>query len=226
MSLIDEALKRAEAAGPVSTGRGPAWTPTHLPERRTSQRRFAAPLIIALIALAGAAWVLVYRPALASRPVSHAAAKAPLDKAPPIVSAAESGRIEGPEVIVPPPVMPPAAARSHAPAERSAARPGPVESKIASESAAESHPAASGPMLPHSPRALADGKTYTGEISLPNGAKIELDGIVFNESNPVALMNGHVVAPGGYIEGMTLSKVEPDRVELQGQGLTVVLLLK
>jgi hypothetical protein len=223
MSLIDDALKRAEAAGPVSTGRSPAWTPTHLPERRTSPKRFAAPLIIALIVLGAAAWVLVHR----HPPVSSAPVTLPKAEAPATVSAAESGRIEGPEVIVPPPVMPPAAARSHAPAERAGTRPRPRdESKIASETAPESHPTVSGPVLPHPPKVLAEGKTYTGEISLPNGAKIELDGIVFNESNPVALLNGHVVAPGGYVEGMTLSKVEPDRVELQGQGLTVFLLLK
>ena len=227
MSLIDDALKRAEAAGPVSTGRAPAWTPTHLPERRTSSRRFAAPLVIGLVALTGgAAWLLVQRHAAVSRPVSHAAAKAPLDELPPIASAAETGRIEGPEVIVPPPVMPPAGARSHAAAERSAARPRTEESKTASESVPEPHPAVSGPVLPHSPKAVADGRSYTGEISLPNGGKIQLDGIVFSESNPVALLNGHVVAPGGSIEGMTLSKVEPDRVELQGQGITVFLLLK
>jgi hypothetical protein len=227
MSLIDDALKRAEAAGPASTGRAPAWTPTHLPERQTSSMRFAAPLVIGLIALAGVAWVLTRRSAPVSRPVSHAAAKAPLEEVPPIVSAAESGRIEGPDVIVPPPVMPPAAARSHPPAEHAAARPRPDESKIPSESAPEPHPAISGPLpAPHPSKALANGKTYTGEVSLANGARIELDGIVFSESNPVALLNGHVVAPGGYVEGMTLSKVEPDRVELQGQGITVTLLLR
>ena len=224
MSLIDEALKRAQAAGPVPAERAPAWTPTHLPQRRTSAARVAFPIAAALVALTAAAWLFLHRGRpVASRPPSPARAEA---SPPTTVPAEVAGRIEGPEVIVPPPVVPPAARRSGS-AEISS-RPKSDETKSAPAKIAESHPLVSSPATPAhaAPKTLADGKSYSGEISLPNGAKIELDGIVFSDTNPVALLNGRVIAPGGSIEGMTVARVEPDRVELQGNGVTVFLLVK
>jgi hypothetical protein len=75
-------------------------------------------------------------------------------------------------------------------------------------------------------RGLADGRTYAGEVSLPDGAKIALEGIVYSETSPVALINGRVLPPGGIVEDFTIASIKPDRVELNGRGLTIVLTLK
>jgi hypothetical protein len=129
-------------------------------------------------------------------------------------------------------VVPPAAAQTQASEDHS--RHGAKASEVAAASDAprqarpvEPQPAAaSSAISEHGSKTLVDGKSYSGDISLPGGARIELDGIVYSDQNPVALLNGRVTAPGGVIEGMTLSKVEPDRVELQGHGVTIYLLVK
>jgi len=73
---------------------------------------------------------------------------------------------------------------------------------------------------------LADAKTYVGEVTVPDGAKIELGGIVFSETNPVALINGKVLGPGAVVEEFTIVSIQPDRVELRGRGITMFLVLK
>jgi hypothetical protein len=75
-------------------------------------------------------------------------------------------------------------------------------------------------------RGSADAKTYVGEVAVPDGAKIELGGIVFSETNPVALINGKVLGPGATVEEFTIVSIQPDRVELRGRGITMFLVLK
>jgi hypothetical protein len=75
-------------------------------------------------------------------------------------------------------------------------------------------------------RGVTDGKTYAGEVKVPNGGKIELEGIVFSESNPVALVNGKVLPPGGVVEEFTIVSIQPDRIELKGYGATIFVTLK
>ena len=63
-------------------------------------------------------------------------------------------------------------------------------------------------------------------MTLPGGPKIALEGIVFSETNPVALINGKVLPPGGVVEEFTIVSIKPDRVELNGRGVTIVVTLK
>jgi hypothetical protein len=96
----------------------------------------------------------------------------------------------------------------------------------ASSGAAPAHPNAS-PVEGKAPgRGLANGRTYVGEVSVPDGGKIALEGIVYSESNPVALINGKVLPPGAVVEEFTIVTISPDRVELNGRGLTIFLALK
>ena len=60
----------------------------------------------------------------------------------------------------------------------------------------------------------------------PNGSKIELGGIVYSETSPVALLNGRVLPVGGVIEGLTIAGIEENRVTLRGEDVTVYLTLK
>ena len=75
-------------------------------------------------------------------------------------------------------------------------------------------------------RGSADAKTYIGELTAPDGAKIELGGIVYSETNPVALINGKVLGPGATVEEFTIVSIQPDRVELRGRGITMFIALK
>jgi hypothetical protein len=80
---------------------------------------------------------------------------------------------------------------------------------------------------PDRPAALVGGKTYFGSVTLPGGARIELGGIVYSESNATALVNGKIVGTGAYVEGFTLVHIEESRVELSNSaGLTIFLVLK
>ncbi|HYB52632.1 MAG TPA: hypothetical protein VEG84_02090 [Thermoanaerobaculia bacterium] len=230
MSLIDDALKRAQTAGPLTAERTPAWTPTHLPDRRPAAGRYAFSLavIAGLTALAAGVWLFSRRPApVAPHPVSPAHTETSAS-----VPAEAAGRIAGPEVIVPPLVVPPAAVQTKASEDHLRHGAKTNEVRTASDAPGQANPvathpaAASAAVTEHTSKTLVDGKSYSGEISIPGGARIELDGIVYSDQNPVALLNGRVLAPGEGIEGMTLSKVEPDRVELQGHGVTVYLLVK
>jgi hypothetical protein len=68
-------------------------------------------------------------------------------------------------------------------------------------------------------------KTYQGTANLPS-ARLELEGIVYSEGSPTALINGRVVGPGGYVEGYTVVRIERDRVELKGDDGSIILTLK
>lgn len=71
----------------------------------------------------------------------------------------------------------------------------------------------------------APARSYAGTANLPTG-RLELDGIVYNETSPTALINGRVVAPGGFVAGYTVVRIERDRVELRDENGTIVLTLK
>jgi hypothetical protein len=108
--------------------------------------------------------------------------------------------------------------------KRPAPKPQP-EARARTAPDAEPRPAAA-PADGKAARAAVDAKTYVGEVTAPDGAKIELGGIVYSESNPVALINGKVLGPGAMVEEFTIVSIQPDRVELRGRGITMFLALK
>lgn len=224
MSLIDDALKRAQAAQEAGRQNGRPWTPPPLPDSRAARSRgirAAAWTGAGVLVLAAA--VLLWRPRNPAKPaLLSAPAKAPSAAAatlPPITS----------EVAVAPPSsgLPPGAIASSRgetsarPAgktlERSRATPAPVP-------AAAAPSAGTRESRPHS--ALnAQERSYPGEMPLAGGGKITLDGIVFSEASPVAVLNGRVLPVGGFVEGYTVVKILPDRVELEADGARVFLIL-
>jgi hypothetical protein len=82
------------------------------------------------------------------------------------------------------------------------------------------------PQLPRPANRAVDGRTYVGALVAPSGARIELGGIVYSETNASALLNGRILPVGAVVEGMTISAIHEDRVELSGEGLTVHLTLR
>ncbi len=79
---------------------------------------------------------------------------------------------------------------------------------------------------PPPPPRLGSARSYAGSVALPGGAKIELGGIAWSETEPRALLNDRIVGVGAFVEGYTVSKIETDRVELQKDGATIVVTVK
>ena len=67
-------------------------------------------------------------------------------------------------------------------------------------------------------------ETARGEVTVPGG-KIELGGIVYSETNPVAVLNGRIVGVGAVVEGFTVVGIEENHVELKNDGRTILLSL-
>jgi len=70
---------------------------------------------------------------------------------------------------------------------------------------------------------LVDGKVYIGEVPVPGGGSVKINGIAFSQDQPVAVLDGRVMGPGESVGGFTLVAIESGRVKLQGHGATVYL---
>lgn len=261
MSLIDDALKRAQAAqGEPSRPDGSPRAPVPLPDTgRARRRRTTQILLLAAIAIgimAGLFALLRPRPAevaperAATEPPSAATPSAGIvvGSAPPSEKPAsqpgrEAPRITAPDVTVPPPVRaessaprPPSEAPEAAPPARAPeapmrrelpaiARVEPPAPMVASGSPAivrSEEPRVAGGRQP----AVARGRNYVREVTLPSGGRLSLDGIVYSEENPAAVINGRVVRTGSFVEGFEVVRIRSDRVELRDEETTLVILLK
>jgi hypothetical protein len=231
--LIDDALKRAQAAQASEQRPEPGtspWTPAPLPDRGGARRRTALRSVAAaacLLALSAAAW-LVFRgsavtvphsPAAKSRGLTSGAPASPADTTASAAGTSTPAPLEEVQVAPPPhgvsnlpEVLPPtAAAQPAAATSRPPAAPGP----------------AAGPAPPDRPTGLTNGKSYRESVTLPGGARIELGGIVYSESNATAILNGKIVGPGAVIEGFLIQDIEENRVKLSNTaGLTIYIALK
>jgi hypothetical protein len=217
MSLIDEALKRAEGAPGRSTGpdRQRPWSHAPLPDAGRAARRLAlrTAALAAALALAGAVALILSRsaPDAGAKPPSQLPAR-PSPVAPtPVVLA---------EVSVPPPARGVEESRTKArrqeqPAAHAAPSPQPAAS-----------PAAPVPAVADRAAGPVSGRTYTGSVTLPGGAKLELEGIVYSDTNATAVVNGRIVGEGAVIEGFTVSGIEETRVTFSGNGLTFFLVVR
>jgi hypothetical protein len=88
-------------------------------------------------------------------------------------------------------------------------------------------PAAPTPTVPAAPAGnsgeLTEGQVYTGEVPVPGGGSLKLNGIVFSQDHPIAVLDGRVMGPGESVQGFTVVAIESGRVKLQGHGTTVYL---
>ena len=234
MSLIDDALKRAQATHRVAEDRPSAWTPTHLPDRRPRTYRaigIAAGLLGTLL-LALWAWKSLPKREASVRVAAVAPTATATSPRVADIPAAETVEVPPPPRGISQPRNSAGAALDRPLSDRQpakAASPAPAQAERASPPKPAEEPRAAPAKREASTRAedkLADGRNYTGEILLGDDQKITLDGIVYSDANPVALINGMVIAPGQAVDGMTVAKIEPDRVVLEGRGVTVFLLLK
>jgi hypothetical protein len=219
VSLIDEALKRAQAAGQkdgAPPGERP-WIPSPMPDPSLARRRRLLPVaaVAAVVAAAVSAVFLflprpgVRAPTIATEPDGGegkpAAAAAPIVQPATVPTAGNES--------LPTPVPPRPRPTQPVP---------PPESEAQVEGENVAPPAQPVPQGP----GVTSGKTYAGAASLPGGAKIELGGIVWSEAEPRALLNDRVAAVGAYVEGFTLTRIEQDRVALEKDGVTIFISVK
>ena len=66
-------------------------------------------------------------------------------------------------------------------------------------------------------------KTYVREAPGVSGGRVELDGIVYSEANPIAVINGRPVRPGAVVGGYTVLEIREDGVVL-GYGTRSIFL--
>jgi hypothetical protein len=217
LSLIDDALKRAQAAGEADRtkpGDRP-WIPTPMPDAGLArQRALVRWLSIALsAAVALAATLILMGRGTRSEP--------PLP--------AGEGRGEGRSIAVPveptPTPMTVVVATPPVVATRTHPTRAPRPASEGENAAPASSDAATRP-APPPPASVVAGKSYAGSVTLPGGAKIELGGIVWSETEPRALLNDRIVATGGYVEGFDVVKIEEGRVALEKDGVTIYLSVK
>ena len=248
MSLIDEALKRARDQKPAEAGaeaprsrRTPdpwAYAPLPHARRRGPARGWVIAGSIGAVAAVAVFGVWLSR----SRETPVRAADPPRSSAGNVggVSSAAPAP-EVPTASPPAPAVPPAREgrppSREAPATKlrpvAASPPGAPAARVrepgtsrAEEAAASRTEIAPPRVLPQPASRALDGRTYVGALVAPNGARVELGGIVYSETNSSALLNGRILPVGGVVEGLTISSIEEDRVELTGDGLTVHLTLR
>lgn len=92
----------------------------------------------------------------------------------------------------------------------------------------QTQPAPSRPVVPAPaiPGGLEEGKVYTGEVPIPGGGSVKLNGIAYSQDQPIVVLDGRVMGPGEVIQGFTVVDILSDRVKLQGHGATVFVTTK
>lgn len=72
---------------------------------------------------------------------------------------------------------------------------------------------------------LEPGTVYLRRVRAAEGSIAELGGIAYSETRPIAVINGSVVSSGDFIAGFTVISIEPERVELEADGVRIFLAL-
>jgi len=243
VSLIDEALKRAQQAADRDAPRARPWVPAPLPDAGLARRRWVIRATLAGLAaglgLAGVAALLIWaaRPssATASKPGAAAATPEGAVSVPTVVREANGGGTGG----APPAraaaaialASTPTPARSRSAGTRTVAEVQfdltPIHVAAAPRSAETVRSvSASGSPAIRASAPQSGGKTYHGRIALPDGGSLELGGIVWSDADPRALVNDRVVGVGAYVQGYTVERIEEDRVVLEKDGKRVTISLK
>ena len=221
MSLIDEALKRAEMEAARRDGLKGGAYPWVL-EQHTKRRRpwaIVAGAVIAAGIVAGAVLWLSRRPAHVTAAATVQSPQSKVQSSPP------SEELQTVVVAPPPRGFPSRVVAGDG--ETASTKVGVEAKQLAPKPQADAPRVRTPPAAEPKPAPVAiDTKTYVGEVTAPDGSKIELGGIVYSETNPVALINGKVLGPGATVEEFTIVSIQPDRVELRGRGITMFLALK
>ena len=255
MSLVSEALKKAEreAAARDARGKGqPAPFEAPLQPYRSRRRggartaRFAAVGGVAMLAALALLWWSSRPKAPAdgetsptSAPAATSSAKSTSGSEPASPQARASDPPAAPNTPTPPILTsaaaapPPAAPSVSEPPATPLATPplpqttphAPASPPSASESAKPKPPAPRAPEAPEPVTTLGPGD-YLRRVDFPDGSALELGGIVYSETSPFAYLNGRLVGVGEFVEGRRIDRIERDRVLLSGDAGAITLRLK
>ena len=72
---------------------------------------------------------------------------------------------------------------------------------------------------------LEDGKTYLRRVVAKDGGEVILGGIAYSAARPNAVINGSIVTPGDMISGFTVVAITAEHVELEADGVRILLTL-
>ncbi|HSF38231.1 MAG TPA: hypothetical protein VLT87_00475 [Thermoanaerobaculia bacterium] len=243
MSLISDALKKArqEAARQDSLRQGLPYAvgSTNAPDRSRSAPLLAG-LAVGLLLAAGLAGLFYFvRPEREVEPEARIAETAPpvevreepvAPSAPP--PAPQISEPAVPETAPPAPVPTPIPeVRTPEPAPPREVQPAPQpqpETQPAPPVVAPPAPPVQEPAAPPAAEAPAPRETrsYVGEVPIPGGGVLRLNGIAFSTQSPVAVLDGKVVGPGEVVQGFTVVEIRQNQVKLEGHGETVFVSLK
>jgi hypothetical protein len=233
MSLISDALKKArqEAAQQDSLRPGLPYAvgTVSAPAPRAPWISLLAGLgagcllaavIFALAFFSG--WGPFHKPVAETQVAAAPAAPTPAAPAPQPVTAPPPQPMAVVEAPAPePPKREPEAVR---PAPQAAPAPQPaVEAPAPAPAPVQAAPAPATPPQSAPEGGLVEGSTYTGELPVPGGGSVKLNGIVYSADHPIAVLDGRVMGPGENVQGFTVVAIESGRVKLQGHGATVYL---
>lgn len=245
MSLISDALNKArqEAARQEAVRqRVPYAVGAIEPPRRGATGPLLAGILVGCLAVGGlfgvaylAGWgpwqevkpepgpaVAEAPPPLASAPTPAADPSIAPTQRPPLEPVKETPSPKPPPDAVPPPAETPPPQPSPVPVA-----PPPVETPP--PAVAETPPPALPTPAPPAPPAQptpSEAKSYVGEVPVPGGGVLRLNGIAFSEQSPVVVLDGRVMGPGESVQGFTIVEIQRDRVRLEGHGETVYVSLK
>lgn len=243
MSLISDALKKArqEAARQDSLRESLPYAmgSTGAPDRSRSYAPLLAGLAVGLL-LAGGLAGLYYFVApergekaeariaeTAPLPAPVVVEEAPVPSAGPVApSAVPRMEPEVPETVPAPVPPPPVPETQPEPQPQPEPPPAPVEEpRPAAPVIAVPSPPVTEPAAPPAP-APRESRSYVGEVPVPGGGVVRLNGIAFSTESPVAVLDGKVVGPGEVVQGFTVVEIRQNQVKLEGHGETVFVSLK
>lgn len=242
MSLISDALKKArqEAARQDSLRQGLPYAvgTTSAPDRGRSAPLLAG-LAVGLLLAGGLAGLFYFvRPEREVEPEARIA-----ETAPPVEVREESATPPvAPQISEPavPETAPPALIPAPIPEVRTPQPAPPLEVQPAPQPQPqpETPPAPPVVVAPPAPPvqeaapppapapAPQEGRSYVGEVPVPGGGVLRLNGIAFSTESPVAVLDGKVVGPGEVVQGFTVVEIRQNQVKLEGHGETVFVSLK
>jgi hypothetical protein len=231
VSLINEALQRAraeaarqQAAQLQGSAPPPAFQPAPMRRRERSLALLGAMAGLGVSVLVGGLFLL-WRETRVEPKVSAIVKPAP--------AAVEPSPTTGAETRSPTPNESPqrqATAQPHSvvATSRVAQEPSPVTRVPAALSPNPASAPATKAVEPTTvaPKSIASASNAPGNtVTLPNGAHIELGGIIWG-ADPIAMLNGKPLGVGEYIEGLAVVRIERARVALRGDAGTFVLDLR
>lgn len=243
MSLISDALKKArqEAARQDSLRQGLPYAmgSTNAPDRSRSFAPLLAGLAVGLLLAGGLAGLFYFvRPEPGAR-IAETAPPAEVREEPVAPSTQPVIPSPVPQITEPaiPETAPPAPVPTPIPEVRTPepAPPPQVQPAPQPQPQPETPPAPPVIVAPPAPPvqetappapAPQESRSYVGEVPVPGGGVLRLNGIAFSTESPVAVLDGKVVGPGEVVQGFTVVEIRQNQVKLEGHGETVFVSLK